>query len=323
MRLRHHLPSLLVTALALTLGLGIGAGPVAERSTTESRAERDRLAATALRLQDEVASLTRGGAADAEALGALAHTVVGDRLVERTVVVVATPGAARADVRRVRSDLEKFGATVVGTLTLTDTYVDPARAQSPLEDLALRLVPPGVEFPDGAGPIRRVGSVLARAVVQRPDDGVAPSGEIDQDAAEVIAGLDELGALRLAGDPGLRAEAAVVVAGDDPDEAQDALAGLVAALEAGSRGVVVAGPGDAEGGLLRWVRDETVEGLSGVSTVDNAATAAGRAGVLLAVAEQVEGGDGAYGSGRRADAPVPADLPAADGRVSATTPPAG
>jgi hypothetical protein len=213
----------------------------------------------------------------------------------------------------VRAGLDGAGATVTGTLQLTRTYVDPARAQSPLEDLSLRLVPPGVEFPDDATAIDRVGTVLARATVRAPADDDADqrdagpaADEIDQDAAEVIAGLEELDALRLQGDPGQRAELAVLVTGRrDRAEAEPALLGLVAALDAGSAGAVLAAPGAADAGPLRWVRDSDADALAGVSTVDAVAVPAGPDVVALALAEQAAGGSGHYGLGRNAGRVIP------------------
>lgn len=318
MTARHQVLTLLAVALAVALGLVLGAGPVTEASVTGAQTARDRSQTRAAGLQARVERLQNEGAAAREVVRALAAPLVGDRLAGRTVLLVATPGAAPTDVRAARSAVGDAGATLTGILTLTDTYLDPQQAQAPLEDLALRLVPPGVEFADGATPIERVGTVLARAVVQRPEDGGEPDDGIDSDAAEVIAGLDELGALRLHGDPGLRAELAVLVTGAADErvaEAEAAVVALARALDDGSRGTVVAGPGDATEGPLRWVRDRDGSGLSGVGSVDHAATTAGRVGLALALAEQLDGGSGAYGTGRRVDGVIPR-VGAQDARTS-------
>jgi hypothetical protein len=310
---RHHLLSLAVAGLALALGLGLGAGPVADDTAAEHAADADRLHDRVDRLGDRVAALETRDDMSAELLAAMAEPLTENRLEGRPVIVVASPGAAARDVRRVRAGLDGAGATVTGTLQLTRTYVDPARAQSPLEDLSLRLVPPGVEFPDGATAIDRVGTVLARATVRPPAEeqqerpaGQAAADEIDQDAAEVIAGLEELDALRLQGDPGQRAELAVLVTGRrDRAEAEPALLGLVAALDAGSAGAVLAAPGAADAGPLRWVRDSDADALAGVSTVDAVAVPAGPDVVALALAEQAAGGSGHYGLGRNAGRVIP------------------
>jgi hypothetical protein len=313
---RHHVLSVLVAALALALGLGLGAGPVAEDTTADQAADADRLRHRVDRLGGQVTGLRAEQTAAAEQVAALAGRLTGGRLDGRTVLLVASPGARARDVRRVRAGLDAAGATVSGLLGLRPTYVDPARAQSPLEDLALRLVPPGVEFTDDATSIARVGTVLARATVRPPEDaadaaaaGGARAG-VDRDAAEVIAGLEELDAIRLDGEPGRRAGLAVLVSGPgDRAEAEPALTGLLAALDAGSSGAVLAGPGDASQGPLRWVRGGAADGLAGVSTVDAVQTDAGPATVVLALAEQVGGARGHYGLGRDASRVLPEVAP--------------
>jgi hypothetical protein len=252
-------------------------------------------------LEEQAAALGAAAKQDARAAAALAAPLVADRVDGRTVLVVVTPGARQSDVRSAAAALEDAGAEVSATLTLTDAYVDPAKAQSPLEDLSLRLVPPGVEFPDGALPIERVGTVLARATVQLPegDEGDEDATDaVDGDAAEVLAGLDELEAVHLDGTPGRRAELAVVVTGPgDGDESTPALAGLLAALDRGSRGAVLTGPGRAADGLLADVRKADRADLDDVSTVDSAGTTVGAAALVLALAEQVDGRAGDYGLG--------------------------
>ena len=89
------------------------------------------------------------------------------------------------------------------------------------------------------------------------------------------------------------------------DEAVPALSGLLAALDRGSRGAVLTGSGDARAGYLRAVRDDESGELDDVSTVDSAGTALGSAALVLAIAEQVDGGQGDYGLGRSARRVVP------------------
>jgi hypothetical protein len=306
--LRYQLLSVTAAGLGVALGLGLGAGPITEDSERAHDRTEARLSAHADRLEQQVARLQAGSSSDTKAVAALAKPLTADRLKGSSVVVVATPGAGKQDVRRVRASLESAGASVTGVLTLTKVYVDPTQAQSPLEDLALRLVPPGVKFPAGSSAIERVGMVLARSTLQRPvEDGeTPPPGDvqdgIDQDAAGVIAGLDELDALRLSGDPGRLADLAVVVSGPgDKDTAEPALAGLLKALDAGGLGAVLAGPGPAKAGPVRWMRDDTADDPEGSSsTVDSVDTRIGRTALVLAVAEQASGKAGHYGLGRGA-----------------------
>ena len=303
---RHLLLSLTASALALLLGVVLGAGPVAEEDAAGSAAQNRALGSRIDRLETRVAALREASGSDATALAALARPLTAGRLDGRSVLVVTTPGARDRDVRVVTAALEDAGATVSATLRLQETYVDPAKAQSPLEDLSLRLVPPEVDFPDGALPIERVGTVLARATVQAPDDGDPASLRTDRDAAEVIAGLDELDAVRLDGTPGKRAELAVMVTGPgDAEDARPALVGLLDALDAGSLGAVLTGPGTARTGLLRGVRQEDRPATDGPSTVDSAGTTVGSVATVLALAEQLTGRSGDYGLAPSARRVVP------------------
>jgi hypothetical protein len=305
---RYH--ALAWTSAVVTLGVGVvlGVGPLSEAQTVKHTEQTAALVHKDKVLRDRLAA-TGAGAVDDRALAkALSGQLTAGRLTKRTVVVIAAPGADAALVRRTSSALKKAGATVTGTLSLTGAYVDPGKAQSPLEDLALRLVPPGVEFVDGASPIERVGTVLARSTVS---DAVNPPADIDQKAAEVIAGLDELGALTLKGDPGRLAQLAVVVAGppvrghDEAVGAREALLGLVAALDAGSKGVVVLGPpaAAAKGQLVAEVR--TSPTTRNPSTVDTGGSVGGDLALVLALAEQAGGHAGDYGRAPGADSLLP------------------
>jgi hypothetical protein len=297
---RTVLLALVAAVLALALGLALGAGPVVGRSDAARADRTDRLAARVARLDDRVAGLqARADAADRVA-AALSGPLTTGRLTGHSVLLVRTPGATQADVHHARAALLGAGASLTGTLTLTPTYLDPAKASSPLEDLALRLVPPGVTFGPGATSIERVGTVLARSTVSQ-----SPPDATDQDAAELIAGLHELGAVRLTGDPGRLAELAVVVTGSrEKADGKDALVALLKALDAAGKGALLTGPGTTAT-ALHWARSGDV---GGASTVDSADSAGGSVATVLALAEQLAGKQGAYGVGAGATAVVPASV---------------
>jgi hypothetical protein len=305
---RYHALAVVSSVATLAVGVVVGVGPLSEAQTTKHREQAAALQHRQASLHGRLATLQAQAGQDRALAKALAEPLTAGKLTSRTVVVVAAPGADPALVRRTAAALHTAGATVTGTLSLTKVYVDPGKAQSPLEDLVLRLVPPGVEFTDGASSIERVATVLARSTVTASDK---PPTAIDQKAAEVIAGLDELGALTLKGDPGRLAELAVVVAGPAAHGSaavsgtRDALLGLVAALDKGSSGVVVVGSRDAArpDRLIAQVR--TSEQTRNPSTVDTGGTVAGDIALVLAAAEQAAGRAGDYGHGPGADALLP------------------
>jgi copper transport outer membrane protein MctB len=296
--LRHVTLAVVAAVLALALGLALGAGPVVSRSDA-SRSTRDStLRARNDRLHARVTALEAGARTDARVVAAFSGPLTRGRLDGHSVLLVRTPGATAELVRRTRAALLGAGASLTGQLTITGDYLDPAKAAAPLEDLALRLVPPKVTFPSASTPIQRVGTVLARSTVS-----AKPPDEPDQDGAEVIAGLDELGALRLDGEPGRLAQLAVVVTGATmPPGAKPALLALVSALDAGGSGALVTGPGP-DAPAVGWARSG---GIGGASSVDTADTPAGQAAVVLGLVEQLHGAKGAYGSGPGASAVLPA-----------------
>ena len=297
---RHLTLSVVAAVLALALGLALGAGPVVGRTDASRGAREDRLAAQAARLQDRVAALEDRARTDSRVVAALAGPLTGGRLEGHSVLLVRTPGARDNDVRRTRAALLGAGASLTGELTVTATYLDPDQATAPLEDLALRLVPPNVEFAPGSTAIERVGTVLARATV-----GAEPPADPDQDGAEVIAGLEELGAVHLDGRPGQLAELAVVVTGArEKASAEPALIALVAALDAGGAGALVAGPGLAPP-AVGWAR---AGNPGGASSVDSTDTPAGQVALVLALVEQLAGGKGGYGAGTGATSVLPASV---------------
>jgi hypothetical protein len=305
---RYHALAVVSSVATLAVGVVVGVGPLSEAQTTKHREQAAALQDRQATLHGRLSTLQARAGQDRALAKALAGPLTADRLKSHSVVVVAAPGADPALVRRTAADLHNAGATVTGTLSLTKVYVDPGKAQSPLEDLALRLVPPGVVFTDGASSIERVGTVLARSTVTAADD---PPTAIDQKAAEVIAGLDELGAVKLKGDPGRLAELAVVVAGPATHGssaiggARDALLGLVAALDKGSHGVVVIGSDDAAKPDRLVAQVRTSGETRNPSTVDTGGAVAGDIALVLALAEQAAGHAGDYGHGPGADALLP------------------
>lgn len=297
---RHLLLAVVAAVLALGLGLALGAGPVVGRSEASRATRDDRLAARNAALAEQVAALRDNARTDSRVLAALGAPLTDGRLSGHSVLIVRTPGASDDLVRGMRAALLGASASITGQLTVTPAYLDPAKAAAPLEDLALRLVPPNVTFATGASPIERVGTVLARSTVS-----AKPPESPDQAGAGVIAGLTELGAVKLDGNPGRLAELAVVVTGaHEKASAKDALVALVKALDAGGAGAVLVGPGAASP-AVGWLRSG---GSAGASSVDSADAVSGRVAAVLALVEQVAGGSGAYGSGSGATAVLPTSV---------------
>jgi len=309
---RYHIVSLVAVFLALGVGIVLGSGPLDEQIQGALQTQTDDLRSQQKDLRSQVTDLQGQVAVGEQFAQEIVDPLTANQLTDRSVVIFTLPGADNDLVDEATKVLERAGATVNGTVGVTDVYVDPTKAKAPLEDLALRLVPPGVQFPDGATAIERVGTVLARATVASDRQA---TDEVDQRAAEVLAGLQELGAIEVTGEPGRLSDLAVVFApapAKEPGDAEavnaadEALLGLVSALDAGSRGAVVTGPrasADASGfiDLVRRSDDKA----KGVSTVDLADSAIGQIGLALALVEQTRGAAGDYGGGDGVDSVIP------------------
>lgn len=310
---RYHIVSLVAVFLALGVGILLGSGPLDEQIQGTLQTQTDQLREEQQHLREEITSLNKEVDLGDDFAKEVAGPITANQLTARTVAVFALPGVDKGLVDETTKSLQNAGATVTGTVTLTDFYVDPSKAQSPMEDLALRLVPAGVTFPKNASVMDRVGTVVARSTVTSDPD---QSTKVDQSAAELISGMQELGALEVTGQPGRRAELAVVVAppaatdkkvkAETVDAANAALLSLTTALDRGSRGVVVTGAkmSAAQGGFVQAVRGSSDQ-AKGVSTIDVADTPVGHIALVLALVEQTRGAAGDYGAGQGVDSVVP------------------
>lgn len=310
---RYHIVSLVAVFLALGVGIVLGSGPLDEQIQGTLQTQASQLRTEQQGLRQQITDLNKQVDLGNNFAKEVAGPMTANQLTARTVAIFALPGVDKGLVDETTKTVEAAGATVTETVSLSDFYVDPTKAKSPLEDLSLRLVPPGVAFPSHSTTMDRVGTVLARSTVT---DDPAKTKDVDQSAAALLAGMQELGALQVTGDPGRRAELAVLVAPPAPTDkkakpdavksANEALLSLTEALDKGSRGAVVAGAklSTAQGGFVAAVRSSDTR-AKGVSTIDVADTPVGHIALVLALVEQTRGAAGDYGAGDGVDSVVP------------------
>ena len=222
---------------------------------------------------------------------------------------MTTPQTPADLVERLAPLLDQAGARVTGTLQLLPALSDPAQ-RTLVEDLVAQVVPAGVELPD-TGAVERATAELAAALARPPDgEGVEP-----EEAQAVVSAFTEADLVEFSSaDETLQpATLAVVLTGATPETLtppeqvqQLAVVSLAGALDARGGGAVVAGPaGSADDrGTVRVLRgDEAV--AAEVSTVDNADRGTGRVVLVLALAEQLRGRAGSYGTGEGASTALP------------------
>jgi len=284
---RYHVVSLTAVFLALAAGLVLGAGFL-DQTDDDGATSGDTTDPGVRSFDTGYASRT-------------APVLAKDKLKDRTILVVTTPGARAADVKGVRTSLEQAGATIVGQIELTSKLLDPGGRQF-ADGVADKAGADVAEVSTAATGYPRIGAALGRAYLTRKD------ATVDEAATQLSAAFDEGGLVRVDTKPSKRAALAVVVTADRSSansQQGSSLGALVTALDLASGGVVVSGPSSAslDGGLIAAVRSD--EGASQVSTVDVADLPAGRTVVALAAASEVAGRSGAWGTSRSADGALP------------------
>jgi hypothetical protein len=300
---RYHLVSLIAVFLAVALGIVIGTtqlnGGVQDNLQGQvSGLQEDKrvLESQTQRLQGQ---LDDAGTFD-EAVG---PTLVRGTLPGRRVVLVIGGDVAADVVEGVTALLGTAGATVTGSVRLTDGYADPRTATSVQSYVNGPGMPPGIVPPATTDSGELIARVLAQVLLVPAGDGSAARTPDQTATSSVLAGLEQLKVLSQDTSSVSPADFAVVLTaapatGTNAAARSAALVRLVAALDAQGSGAVVAGDATSleVGGLVALLRGDAVLGRS-VSTVDNVDTAAGRVTTVLAVAAEGRGTSGAYGGG--------------------------
>lgn len=297
-----------LTALGIAAGTLLGfyvlapnveGGPAAVDSEAESRlaAETDRADAEA----------AEGEASDA-VLADLAADAVGDSLEDSSVLVIATADADDAAVDGVRDLIGQAGGEDAGTLQLDASFTSPDSGDE-LKSLAAGSLPAGGELSeDRLDPGYHAGELLGQTLSAGSGSDSAVS---DSDRAVVLGALGNAGYFAGGEDDLSPADAVVVVTGGasqgdgDGNYSTRFVADFAEALDATTGGAVLAGErGSAERdgavGIVRADRGAT----ENVSTVDNVTTVAGQITTVLAVAGQLDGDAGSYGSASNAASPT-------------------
>jgi hypothetical protein len=302
---RYHVVSLVAVLFALSVGLILGSGLLSSGTGTAAAVQVvDLQAETALLRERVAASESTVGFADAFGEQTQPGQVEGT-LTDKSVVVVALPGADDQTLDGTRQALSAAGADVVGTVTVLPEWTDAGSA-AVLDSLAAQLVTSGASLPESDGYER--GAVVLAASVLDPSGAASESDEVVTTPAAFI----EAGLIALDQPLSGTAQLAVVVAGGPvPDDGEsgrrlDALTSLPAAFDSEGSGAVLAGPPESATslGVVDAVRSDA-DLAAAVSTVDMAQISSGRTSATLALVEQSTGGVGHYGGVGEVDGPAP------------------
>ena len=299
--LRHHLISLVAVFLALAVGVLLGAAGISDRLLSAVAADRDDLDQRLRQLTAERNELVAAAHAADEFARRVGPAALRETLTDRSVLLVTTADADPADRDAVNELLTHAGARVTGEVALTEAVGDPARADH-LRELAAALLPAGARLPTATDPGSVLGGLLGSVIV------TAERPQPQQDGEAVLAGLTEAGFVKPAPAGLVLVLTGGALTGPDAPDAAAVVARMAAALDRAGGGVVLAGRtgSDSATGAVGVARaDPTV--ARAVSTIDDVQHTTGRVAAVLALREQITGGDaGRYGSGVDAvDGPSP------------------
>lgn len=231
-------------------------------------------------------------------IGDRAEGIVADTLAQRPVLLLRTVDADDEDVGNIAWLLRQAGAVEAGRITLEDSFLSQDGADQ-LKSIVANTLPAGAQLSeDSLDPGTHAGDALGPALLLDPESAEPQASS--EERGLLLGSLADAGYLSYERGTILPAQAVVIVTGGndgtgDGAFAADTLANFAASLDTSANGTVVAGriTAASDTGPIALIREQSGDQ---VSTVDSADRTWGRMATVLAVAEQLAGGSGAYGS---------------------------
>lgn len=168
---RYHLVSLIAVFLALALGIILGAGPLQNSIGTALSDQVDSLRESREEARLELEAERARTTTYEQGIENLAPSMLSGTLADVRVAIIVLPGAESVDVDTQRTALELAGATVTGTVTLTDALVSStntelwAEAATTVKDNTVA----GVLTDAGMADLAIIGTGLQTLLVDGPD----------------------------------------------------------------------------------------------------------------------------------------------------------
>lgn len=302
MTLRHFVLSAAAVFLALAAGLVLGARvlpgatvPGLAPDTSDQKIDQ---------LSRENETLTGKLSAADEFDTQMSARIVRDTLAGKSVVIFGTPDAEDGDLEAVRGAIVAAGATVTGSIGLTEQFVGANSAEKLRSVVNSPIVPAGSTLDTAlTDPSAQAGDLLGIALLINRDPKIAPVDGAARDT--VLTALRDTGFLT--GDDRVgAANAAVVVTGgalaEDAGNQGTAVARFAAGLAPHGAATVLAGRDGSASGVAAVAVTRAEAALSdAVTTVDDIGSAAGRITTVLALQAMAGGGaPGKYGVGEGA-----------------------
>jgi hypothetical protein len=307
---RYHLVSIVSVFFALAVGIVLGAGPLEGEIGDTLNREIAGLRQDKTTLNDELDQARAGVEARDAYLSAARADLLGDVLQNRSVALVALPGAQRSVVDATSETLAVAGARVVSRTAMAENWVTnddgPATTRKAVVDRVAAGA--GIDI-DDVSPRAGRDTLLARLLIRPASPSEAVEPDLVRDSLTALGDADLLSVDVEAVQP---ADLVVVVSAtvprgpaDQPAATAEQWVDLAVAFDRRSLGTLVAADlvSEEEGvSVLAVLRDDTAAS-DGVSSVDDASTPMGQASLVHGLAQQSAGESGQYGLGPGADAP--------------------
>jgi Copper transport outer membrane protein, MctB len=303
--LRTHAISLAAVFLALAIGVALGSGLLSNTVLSGLRDDKKELQNQINGLTDQKNALNEKLSAAGEFDSQMSPRILRDAMAGKSVVVFRTPDAADDDVDAVSRMAEQAGATVTGTISLTEEFVDANSAEKLLSVVNSPIVPAGAQLSTkSVDQGSQAGDLLGITLLINKDPKI-PAVD-DQQRDTVLAALRDTGFLTYGTERIGSANTALIVTGgglgDDAGNKGATVARFAAGMAPHGSGTVIAGRDGSSSGTSAVAVTRSDGALTAaVSTVDDVNATSGRITSVLALGDLISGGrPGQYGLGQGA-----------------------
>ncbi|HEX3285430.1 MAG TPA: copper transporter [Mycobacterium sp.] len=303
--LRTHAISLAAVFLALAIGVALGSGLLSNTVLSGLRDDKHELQNQINGLTDQKNALNERLSAAGDFDAQMSPRILRDAMAGKSVVVFRTPDAADDDVDAVSRMAQQAGATLTGTVSLTEEFVDANSAEKLLSVVNSPIVPAGAQLSTkSVDQGSQAGDLLGLTLLMNRDPKI-PAVD-DQQRDTVLAALRDTGFITYGTERIGAANTALIVTGgglgDDAGNKGATVARFAAGLAPHGSGTVIAGRDGSASGTSAVAVTRSDGALTGaVSTVDDVNAASGRITSVLALSDLIGGGrPGQYGVGQGA-----------------------
>lgn len=305
--LRQHAISLAAVFLALAIGVVLGSGLLSDTLLSGLRSEKKDLQGQISELTDQKNALNEKIAAANDFNTQMAGRMVHDALAGKSVVLIRTPDTNDDDLDAVNRVVRQAGASVTGTLALTQEFVDANSSEKLRSVVSSSILPAGTQLDTKlVDQGSQAGDLLGITLLINRNPDIHPVDDAQRET--VLSALRETGFVTYDNDKLGAANAALIVTGgalgDGAGNQGASVARFAAAMAPHGSGTVLAGrDGAATGTAAVAVVRSDPSLASAVSTVDDIDSESGRITAVLALQDLAGGGRGGqYGIGQGATA---------------------